>query len=55
MAGAVRALGSNQLMGLVEGVPPAFTHAQHSLPKEEVVQIRRHLEACGVDPAKYPV
>ena len=32
----------------------AFTHAQHSLPKEEVVQIRKFLETCGVDPADYP-
>ena len=33
----------------------AFTHAQHSLPKEEVVQIKKFLEQCGVDPAAYPV
>jgi len=28
MSAAVRAFGSNQLMWLVEGVPPAFTHGQ---------------------------
>ena len=33
----------------------AFTNAHHSLPREEVIQIRKFLETCGVDPAKYPV
>ncbi|KAB2914322.1 MAG: hypothetical protein F9K29_15115 [Hyphomicrobiaceae bacterium] len=37
------------------GHSAAFVHAQHSLPKEEVMQIRKFLEQCGVDPAKYPV
>jgi hypothetical protein len=33
----------------------AFTHANHSLPKEEVVQIKKFLEGCGVTPDKYPL
>jgi hypothetical protein len=33
----------------------AFSHAQHSLPKEEVAQIRKFLETCGVTPDKYPL
>jgi hypothetical protein len=39
----------------LNGHTAAFTHAQHSLPKEEVAQIRKYLETCGVDPGKYPV
>ena len=31
----------------------AFTHAQHSLPKEEVVELRKFPEQCGVTPDKY--
>lgn len=31
-------------------------HAGHALPKDEIVQVRRFLEASGVDPARdYPV
>ncbi|MEW5963890.1 MAG: hypothetical protein AB1749_10050 [Pseudomonadota bacterium] len=33
----------------------AVHHASHSLPKEEVIQIRKFLEACGIDPARYPL
>lgn len=33
----------------------AIAHVNHSLPKEEVIQVRKFLEACGVDAAKYPV
>lgn len=32
-----------------------FTHAQHSLPKDEVVQIKKFLEQCGVTPEQYPL
>lgn len=31
-------------------------HAGHALPKDEVVQIRRFLESCAIDPARdYPL
>jgi hypothetical protein len=33
----------------------AFVHAQHSLPKDEVVQIKKFLEQCGVTPERYPL
>jgi hypothetical protein len=39
----------------LNGHEASFMHAHHSLPKEEVVQIRKFLEACGIDPAAYPV
>ena len=33
-----------------------FSHPGHSLPKEEVVQVRHFLESCGIDPeVDYPM
>jgi len=33
-----------------------FPHAKHSLPKQEVIQVRKFLENCGVDPGRdYPL
>ncbi|MEQ1650084.1 MAG: hypothetical protein ABL898_16005 [Hyphomicrobiaceae bacterium] len=45
----------NRIGVSLNGHNVAFVHAQHSLPKEEVIQIKKFLETCGVDPAKYPV
>lgn len=39
----------------LKGHTAAFRHGNHSLPKEEVIQIRKFLESCGVSPADYPV
>lgn len=39
----------------LNGHTAAFHHAGHSLAKDEVVQIRKFLEACGINPADYPV
>lgn len=39
----------------LNGHAAAFSHAQHSLTKEEVAQIRKFLETCGIDPAQFPV
>lgn len=38
----------------LKGHTALFHHAQHSLPKEEVVQIRRFLIDCGVAPEQFP-
>lgn len=38
----------------LNGHAVAFSHAQHSLPKEEVIQVRHFLEQCGVNPEQYP-
>ncbi|MEZ5923402.1 MAG: hypothetical protein R3D57_03370 [Hyphomicrobiaceae bacterium] len=38
----------------LNGHTVAFAHAHHSLPKDEVVQIRKFLEAAGITPEKYP-
>lgn len=39
----------------LNGHTVAFTHVHHDLPKEEVIQIRKFLTTCGIDPATYPV
>ena len=38
-----------------KGQKAAFHHANHSLPKAEVLQIRKFLESCGVTPEAFPV
>ena len=43
----------NRIGVTLNGHTAAFTHAQHSLPKEEVQQIRKYLEQCGIDPGDY--
>lgn len=44
----------NRIGVTLNGHKAAFTHVNHSLPKDEVVQIRKFLETAGVDPAQYP-
>lgn len=39
----------------LKGHSAAFHYGNHSVPKEEVIQIRRFLESCGVKPEDYPV
>jgi hypothetical protein len=39
----------------LKGHTAVFHHAQHSLPKDEVAQIRKFLIDCGVAPEQYPV
>jgi hypothetical protein len=39
----------------LKGHTVLFHHASHSIPKEEVVQIRRFLIDCGVAPEQYPL
>lgn len=45
----------NRIHVKLNGHSAAFAHGQHSLPKEEVMQIRKFLEGCGVTPDKYPL
>ena len=44
----------NRIGVTLNGHTAAFTHVNHSLPKEEVVQIRKFLQGAGVDPEQYP-
>ncbi|MHA1536638.1 MAG: hypothetical protein ACTSUD_03710 [Alphaproteobacteria bacterium] len=33
-----------------------FSHAKHSLPKQEVMQLRKFIKTCGIDPQRdYPI
>ena len=44
----------NRIGVRLNGHSAAFVHSHHDLPIEEVVQIRKFLTTCGVDPAAYP-
>jgi hypothetical protein len=40
----------------LNGHTAVFHIAQRAIPKEEIVQVRKFLETCGIDPARdYPV
>jgi hypothetical protein len=45
----------NRIGVKLNGHNAAFNHAQHDLPAEEVMQVKKFLTTCGVDPAAYPV
>ncbi|MEZ5774309.1 MAG: type II toxin-antitoxin system HicA family toxin [Hyphomicrobiaceae bacterium] len=45
----------NRIGVSLNGHNAAFSHAHHSLPKDEVAQIRKFLEQAGVKPEDYPV
>ena len=44
----------NRIGVKLNGHSAAFSHAHHDLPIEEVMQFKKFLTACGVDPADYP-
>lgn len=46
--------GGARIAVTLKGHTVLFHHAQHSLPKDEVVQIRRFLTDCGIAPEQYP-
>jgi hypothetical protein len=39
----------------LNGHSAALRHAHRELTKEEVVQVRKFLETCGITPAKFPL
>ena len=45
----------NHIKVKLNGHSANFPRAQHSLPKEEVAEIRKFLEQCGVTPDQFPV
>ena len=45
----------NRIGVKLNGHSVALTHAQHDLPLEEVMQIKKFLTTCGVDPEQYPI
>jgi hypothetical protein len=44
----------NRVGVTLNGHTAAFTHVTHDLPKAEVMQLRKFLETCGVDPNDHP-
>jgi len=54
LGGSVENKHGNRYGFSLNGHNAAFVHAQHALPKEEVVQIKKFLTQCGIDPAQYP-
>ena len=47
---------SGKLHVTLNGKSANFSHAKHSLPKEEVIQVRKFMESCGIDPERdYPL
>ena len=45
---------SGKLHVTLNGRSANFAHPTHTMPHDEVVQVRKFLQACGVDPADYP-
>ena len=45
----------NRVAVKLQGQVALFTHAHHDLSKDEVVQVRKFLESCGITPAKFPL
>ena len=44
----------NRIGVTLNGHMAAFSHANHTMPKEEVVEMRHFLQKCSIDPADYP-
>ena len=44
----------NRIGVKLNGHSVAFSHAAHSLPKEEVIEVKKFLTTCGIDPEAYP-
>ena len=47
---------SGKIHAMMKGHSANFSHSKHSLPKEEVVQVRKFIETCGIEPERdYPL
>jgi hypothetical protein len=56
LGGEVNSAHSGKIHVTLKGHSANFSHAKHSLPKEEVMQVRKFIETCGVDPERdYPI
>ena len=52
----ISAAHSGKMHVALNGHTANFSHAKHSLPKEEVMNARKFIETCGIDPERdYPV
>lgn len=56
LGGEIKHTHTGKVSVHLNGHSANFSHAKHSLPKEEVAQMRKFLTTCGVDPeAQYPL
>lgn len=56
MGADVKSARSGKVHVALNGHSANFSNAGHSLPKEEVMQMRKFIETCGIDPARdYPL
>jgi len=56
MGAEIKSAHSGKTHVALKGHSANFSHAHHSLPKQEVIQVRKFIEACGIDPGRdYPV
>lgn len=55
LGGEIDNKAGNRIGVTLKGHSAAFVHAQHSVPKDEVMQIKKFLTTCGIDPADFPV
>jgi hypothetical protein len=52
LGGELETRHGNRVAVKLKGHTEVFHHGGHSLPKEEVVQVRKFLGTCGVDPVR---
>ena len=56
LGGEISAAHSGKIHVTLKGHSANFSHAKHSLPKQEVQQVRKFIETCGVDPERdFPI
>ena len=56
LGAAMNSAHSGKVHVALNGHSANFSHRHHSLPKEEVMQVRKFIETCGVDPERdYPL
>jgi len=56
LGGEVNSAQSGKLHVVLNGHSANFSHAKHSLPKQEVQQVRKFIETCGIDPERdFPI
>ena len=55
LGGALEARSGDRVALTLKNRTVVFHKAHHSVPKEEVVHIRRFLTDCGVDPSQHPM
>ncbi len=55
LGAAVENKRGNRIGVTLKGNTASFRHAGHSMSPDEVAQVRKFLESCGVAPSDYPV